>query len=150
MRIWDCGLTYGACYAACSSKSAIPNPKSEMQLTPSRIDYLIRIMNTHNPLTIAAFQQHIRDRYYPTDKARGTPGTFMWFIEEIGELATALHESNKPDADPATLAAARANLEEEFADVIAWLCTLANINEVDLADALHRKYLAGSGPEGHK
>lgn len=105
-------------------------------------------MNTHNPLTIAAFQQHIRDRYYPTDKTRGTPGTFMWFIEEIGELATALQDANKPDAPPPP--EVRANLEEEFADVIAWLCTLANINEVDLAAALQRKYLAGSGPEGHK
>ncbi|MHB1157482.1 MAG: MazG nucleotide pyrophosphohydrolase domain-containing protein [Phycisphaerales bacterium] len=105
-------------------------------------------MNTHTPLTVAAFQQHIRDRYYPTDKARGTPGTFMWFVEEVGELATALHESNKPDAAPPP--EVRANLEEEFADVIAWLCTLANINEVDLAAALQRKYLDGKGPEGHK
>ncbi len=30
----------------------------------------------------------------------------------------------------------RENLEEEFADVLAWLATLANINGVDLADTL--------------
>ena len=42
------------------------------------------------------------------------------FIEEIGELATALNGDD------------RANLEEEFADVVAWLCTLANINDVDV------------------
>ncbi len=91
-----------------------------------------------NPLTLAAFQQHIRDRYYDTDAARGTPATFMWLIEEVGELATALHGDD------------RANLEEEFADVLAWLCTLANINDIDLTAAIHRKYFEGGGPAGHK
>ncbi len=62
----------------------------------------------------------------------------MWFIEEVGELATALHGDD------------RANLEEEFADVLAWLCTLANINDVDLAAAVARKYLGDEPPEGVK
>jgi NTP pyrophosphatase (non-canonical NTP hydrolase) len=84
-------------------------------------------------LTIRAFQQLVRDRYFATDAARGVPGTFMWLIEEIGELATSLHE-NAPDANPTE--AQRANLAEEFADVLAWLATLANITDVDLADAL--------------
>ena len=44
----------------------------------------------------------------------------------------------------------RVNLEEEFADVIAWLCTLANINDVDLAEAIRKKYLSEKPPEGHK
>ncbi len=91
---------------------------------------------SHESLTFAAFQKLIRDRYYPTDSARGTPGTFMWFIEELGELATALQD-NGPGKSPT--AAQRANLDEEFADVIAWLTTLANINNVDLEHAL-RKY----------
>lgn len=90
------------------------------------------------PLTIAQFQQHIRDRYHATDSARGTPGTFMWLIEEVGELATALHHDDE------------ANLNEEFADVIAWLCTLANINGVDLEAAIRGKYLDGDGPAGVK
>jgi NTP pyrophosphatase (non-canonical NTP hydrolase) len=89
-------------------------------------------------LTIAAFQKHIADRYEKVDRERGTPKTFVWFIEEIGELATALNGTD------------RANLEEEFADVVAWLCTLANINDIDLAAAIHRKYLSESPPEGHK
>ena len=97
-------------------------------------------------LTIAGFQQFIRDRYYETDKARGTPGTFMWLIEEVGELATALHKA----AGEGGNTSGGENLEEEFADVIAWLCTLANINDIDLASALARKYLDGAGPEGHK
>lgn len=87
------------------------------------------------PLTFQSFQQLIRDRYYPTDSARGTPGTFMWFVEELGELATALQD-NAPGKNPTP--AQRANLDEEFADVIAWLTTLANINGVDLEKALSK------------
>jgi NTP pyrophosphatase (non-canonical NTP hydrolase) len=80
-------------------------------------------------LTIRDFQKLIAERYEKTDRARGTPKTFLWFIEEVGELATAL---NGDDA---------ANVREEFADVLAWLCTLANINDVDLAGAVSEKYM---------
>jgi len=87
-------------------------------------------------MTIAEFQKWIYDRYYPTDSARGTPATFMWFIEEVGELATALAGKDQ------------ANKEEEFADVLAWLCTLANINGVSLEHAIE-KYTV-KGVEGEK
>ena len=97
-------------------------------------------------LTIAGFQRHIRDRFHATDHARGTPGTFMWFVEEVGELATALHKA----AGQGGATSGGEDLEGEFADVLAWLCTLANINGVDLADAVRRKYLSGGGPPGHK
>lgn len=98
-------------------------------------------------LTVAAFQRLIRDRYYETDRARGTAGTFMWLIEEVGELATALHacSEEKGGGDEAS----RANMEEEFADVIAWLTTLANVNGVDLERAL-RKYTDEGRVEGVK
>jgi NTP pyrophosphatase (non-canonical NTP hydrolase) len=97
-------------------------------------------------LTVRGFQELIRARYYATDAARGTPGTFMWLIEEVGELATALQD-NAPGKNPT--AAQRANLEEEFADVLAWLATLANVNGVDLERALG-KYTRSGGPEGVK
>lgn len=97
-------------------------------------------------LTIAEFQQHIRDRYYEPDSKRGTPGTFMWFIEEVGELSTALQKA----AGEGGNTSGGDNLAEEFADVFAWLCTLANINGVDLTDAIRAKYLRSGGPEGHK
>jgi NTP pyrophosphatase (non-canonical NTP hydrolase) len=96
------------------------------------------------PLTIAGFQQFIRARYYKTDAARGTPATFLWFVEEVGELATALNQAHTQSRRN------QANIEEEFADVVAWLCTLANINDVDLEKALRRKYLSRGGPKGHK
>ena len=80
-------------------------------------------------MTIKEFQKLISERYEDTDRARGTPKTFLWFIEEVGELATALNGSD------------RENLQEEFADVLAWLCTLANINDMDLSEAIEKKYL---------
>jgi NTP pyrophosphatase (non-canonical NTP hydrolase) len=90
-------------------------------------------------LTISAFQRHISERYEKADRQRGTPGTWLWFSEEVGELARALARNES-----------RENVEEEFADVFAWLCTLANINDIDLANAVTKKYLADRPPEGHK
>ncbi|MHC4975964.1 MAG: MazG nucleotide pyrophosphohydrolase domain-containing protein [Planctomycetota bacterium] len=84
-------------------------------------------------LTLDDVQQLIRDRYFATDSARGVPGTFMWLVEEIGELSSALME-NAPGQDPTP--EQRKNLEEEFADVLAWLTTLANISGVSLSDAM--------------
>lgn len=97
-------------------------------------------------LTVAAFQELIRERYLPTDAARGVPGTFMWFVEEVGELATALQE-NAPERTPT--AAQKVNLAAEFADVLAWLTTLANIAGVDLEAALV-KYTDEKKVEGVK
>lgn len=94
-------------------------------------------------MQIADFQQMIRERYYPTDSARGAAGTFLWFAEEVGELAHALARRQRGDGDSA-------NLEEEFADVLAWLATLANITDVDLTAAVTRKYLHRGGPKGTK
>ena len=75
-------------------------------------------------MEIHEFQQLINTSYGQRDRERGTAATFMWLIEEVGELATALAGNDA------------ANKEEEFADVLAWLCTLANINEVDLEKAI--------------
>ena len=89
-------------------------------------------------LTIAAFQKHISEKYEKVDRERGSAKTFLWFIEEVGELATALNGSD------------RENLHEEFADVLAWLCTLANINDINLTEAVAAKYLGDTRPDGHK
>ena len=72
---------------------------------------------------IGEFQQLISEKYEERDRQRGTSRTFMWFIEEVGELATALASGDKK------------NREDEFADVLAWLCTLANINDIELEKA---------------
>ncbi len=75
---------------------------------------------------LAAFQANIEAIYGAKDTARGVPLTYMWFAEEVGELARALRRD-----DPE-------NLREEFSDVLAWLCTLASMSGVDMEDAAKR------------
>ena len=94
-------------------------------------------------MTLDDLQHLIRERYHATDSARGVPGTFLWFSEEVGELAEAFARRERGDGS-------RENLEEEFADVLAWLTTLANICDVNLAEAMHRKYVDDGGPSGTK
>ena len=79
---------------------------------------------------LRAFQAQIERIYLERDKARGWEKTFVWFAEEIGELARALHRGDE------------ANLKEEFADAAAWLVTLASIRGVDLEEAA-KKYANG-------
>ena len=83
------------------------------------------------PRTLGDVQKLIRELYGAKDAQRGVDGTFMWFMQEVGELATALRGG---DHDERVL---------EFADVLAWLVTLANTVGVDLDDAIARKYGAG-------
>jgi NTP pyrophosphatase (non-canonical NTP hydrolase) len=85
-------------------------------------------------VTLADFQQLIRHMYLEKDVARGLDGTFMWLIEEIGELAAALRQGTHQERS------------EEFADVLAWLTTIANVAGVDLTEAVVNKY--GSGCPG--
>ena len=87
-------------------------------------------------MNIREFQSIISKKYEKRDRQRGIPATFMWFIEEVGELATALASDDQK------------NKEEEFADVFAWLCTLANITDVDLEKACD-KY-TGNNVNGFK
>jgi NTP pyrophosphatase (non-canonical NTP hydrolase) len=82
-------------------------------------------------VTFRDFQDLIRTMYYEKDVARGIDGTFMWLMEEVGELAAALREGD------------RASRAEEFADVLAWLTTIANIADIDLNEAVTAKYGAG-------
>lgn len=94
------------------------------------------------PLSFHQFQAWIREHYHDRDSARGTAATFMWLVEEVGELATALHRASEGSGT--------GNLEEEFADVLGWLATLANMHGVDLEAALRRKYLDREVPARHK
>ena len=85
-------------------------------------------------ITVAEFQDLIRRMYLEKDLARGVEGTFLWLMEEVGELATALRNGSHEER------------VGEFADVLAWLTTIANVAGVDLTEALMRKY--GSGCPG--
>ena len=85
-------------------------------------------------LSLREIQEVIRSTYGGKDSRRGPEGTFMWFMEEVGELAAALRGDTTLDR------------QQEFADVLAWLATLANIAGVDLQSAFESKY--GSGCPG--
>ncbi len=82
-------------------------------------------------ISLADFQQLIRRMYIEKDIARGIDGTFMWLMEEVGELASALRNGTHEER---TL---------EFGDVLAWLTTIANVAGVDLTEAVLKKYGAG-------
>ena len=85
-------------------------------------------------MTLHDLQELIRTTFGAKDQRRGVEGTFMWFMEEVGELSAVLRGGSK------------AEQVAEFADVLAWLATLANTVGVDLDEAVRAKY-GGGCPE---
>ncbi len=82
-------------------------------------------------VSLTDFQAKIKAMYYEKDVQRGIDGTFMWLMEEVGELASALREGTPEE------------LSGEFADVLAWLATIANVAGIDLGEAIQKKYGTG-------
>jgi NTP pyrophosphatase (non-canonical NTP hydrolase) len=82
-------------------------------------------------MKIEEAQNLIKRVYVERDSARGAHATFVWFVEEVGELADALRKGEK------------SSLKEEFADVFAWLLSLANVLDVNLQEAFIQKYGEG-------
>ncbi|NPV49386.1 MAG: nucleotide pyrophosphohydrolase [Armatimonadetes bacterium] len=82
-------------------------------------------------MTVGEFQRLIERIYFTKDSGRGLSATFMWFVEEVGELSRALARGTGEE------------IEGEFADCAAWLATLASIAGVDLEKALREKYAQG-------
>ena len=89
-------------------------------------------------MNLNEFQQHIAKTYGDKDRARGIPGTFMYLMEEVGELAEALREPEQHD------------LPGEFADCLAWLVSLAEIADINLAEVTAAKYSSGCTTCGQK
>jgi NTP pyrophosphatase (non-canonical NTP hydrolase) len=77
---------------------------------------------------ICEFQGMMQRLYFHRDSKRGTEGTYDWLVDEVEELGEALHVGDK------------VALENEFADVIAWLASLANVVGVDLERTALVKY----------
>jgi NTP pyrophosphatase (non-canonical NTP hydrolase) len=92
------------------------------------------MLSSKPDISLRDFQHLIREMYHEKDVARGVDGTFMWLMEEVGELAAALREGTAEEQ------------AAEFADVLAWLTTIANVAGVDLTAAVTEKY--GSGCPG--
>jgi NTP pyrophosphatase (non-canonical NTP hydrolase) len=77
-------------------------------------------------MELAALQRSIERTYGARDRGRGIPVTVAWLAEEVGELARAVRKGT-PDEQ-----------RHELADVLAWVATLANQLDIDLADAVAR------------
>ena len=78
---------------------------------------------------ISEFQQMMRNLYFKRDSERGVEGTYSWLVDEVTELGEELRKGTDREA-----------AEKEFADVIAWLASLANITGIDLERAAINKY----------
>ncbi len=79
-------------------------------------------------MQISEFQEMMKTLYGPRDHARGVDGTYNWLFDEILELCEEIKSGN------------REATEKEFADVLAWLASLANIMGIDLEKAALSKY----------
>ena len=77
-------------------------------------------------MDLGDFQARMRALYGERDRERGLARTFAWFTEECGELSRALFRGGDEDR------------RREFADVLAWLASLADQAGVDLAAAAER------------
>jgi NTP pyrophosphatase (non-canonical NTP hydrolase) len=74
-------------------------------------------------MQIHEFQEMMKRLYFKRDSERGVNGTFNWLVDEVAELGEELKGTDKEAT------------EKEFADVIAWLASLANIMGIDLEEA---------------
>lgn len=77
-------------------------------------------------MEIGELQRRLRALYEARDRDRGRDATFLWFVEEVGELSRALRRGE------------RGNLEEEFSDALAWLVSVATLCGVDMEKAAAR------------
>ncbi len=80
-------------------------------------------------LDLREAQDLIAKLYLQRDRGRGVFATFTWFVEEVGELAEAILGGDK------------SSMEEEIADVLAWLLSIANLVDVDVEKAFKKKYV---------
>jgi NTP pyrophosphatase (non-canonical NTP hydrolase) len=74
-------------------------------------------------------QDLMRQIYYERDIERGIDRTLLRTFQELGELSEAIQRKKSTDA-----------VSAEMADVFAWICSVANLLEIDLSDVLHKKY----------
>jgi NTP pyrophosphatase (non-canonical NTP hydrolase) len=76
------------------------------------------------------FQKLMHDLYFHQDNQRGINKTFMWLVEEVGELSTALRDESLD----------KQKISEEMADIVAWISSLANLLKINLDEAIFNKY----------
>ena len=74
-------------------------------------------------------QEMIRQIYLKRDQERGMSRTVLRTFEELAELSEAIMREKGREA-----------IAEEIADVFAWLCSIANLLDIDISEALLKKY----------
>jgi NTP pyrophosphatase (non-canonical NTP hydrolase) len=79
-------------------------------------------------MKIGEFQRLIEEIYFEKDNRRGLEKTFLWFCEEVGELARAIRSGDKE------------GMMVEFGDVLAWLTTLASLAGIPLEESASRYF----------
>lgn len=79
-------------------------------------------------LHIQEFQKMMLRIFLHRDFKRGTTGTYDWLMDEVKELGEALKAKDEQA------------LKMEFADVFAWLASLANLSNIDLEKVALTKY----------
>ncbi len=79
-------------------------------------------------LTIREFQNLMRNLYEEMYQKRGVEKSLMWLQTELGELFEAYLEKSKEA------------LEEEIADIFAWLSSVCNLLDIDLEIVALKKY----------
>ena len=75
-------------------------------------------------MEIKDFQNLIKDIYLEKDSKRGLEKSFLWLVEEVGELAQAIREGDKKGQ------------VIEFGDCMAWLVTIATMADIDMEEAV--------------
>ena len=74
-------------------------------------------------------QELMRRIYLKRDKERGLERTLLRTFQELGELSDAILQEHSQD-----------EISDEIGDVFAWLCSIANLLDIDISDALWKKY----------
>jgi len=82
-------------------------------------------------MILSEFQAKMRETYFERDASRGLWRTYIWLLEEVAELGDAIMGGKKEE------------IEEEAADVLAWLSSLCNLADVNLEEATRKRYGAG-------
>ncbi len=80
-------------------------------------------------MDIEEAQEMMRRIYFERDRARGVKGTLKRTIDELEELREAIQSNDSKSA-----------IADEVADVFAWLCSLANLLEIDVSEVFYNKY----------
>ena len=76
-------------------------------------------------MDIEEAQEMMRKIYLERDMARGVDGTLKRTFDELEELRDAIQKEDS---------------KSDIADVFAWLCSIANLLEIDISESFYRKY----------